>query len=122
MAQPHFRTPGVLTRDDLCSRNTAVVVPGRIDRCPRGTRTEARLIVLHVHAQTAVGQSFPHRSPIDSALSSEFTEPTGAGPDGAVVSAMSGRSWFAAARDDARESGNPSPRGDRTGDTKPGEP
>ena len=42
------------------SKNTVVVSPGRLDRCPCGTGTSARLALLHARGELATGELFVH--------------------------------------------------------------
>jgi proline racemase len=47
---------------DIEALNTVIVSPGRLDRCPCGTGSCARMAVLHARGQLAVGEKFSHRS------------------------------------------------------------
>ena len=49
-------------------RNVAVFADGEIDRSPCGSGTSARLAVLHARGELAVGETFRHRSVVDSAF------------------------------------------------------
>ena len=119
ITQTLFRSPAVRAQSGLHSRNAVVVSPGRIDRCPCGTGTSARLAVLHARGRISVGEPFLHRSLIDSAFSSEITELVRVGPYEAVVTAMSGRAWITAACDYVLEADDPFPAGYRIADTWP---
>jgi proline racemase len=62
---PPERVDGALT-----AKNTVVVAPGRYDRSPCGTGPSARMAVMHVRGELAVGATFVHTSIIDSRLAS----------------------------------------------------
>ena len=47
-------------------RNITVFADGEIDRSPCGSGTSARLAVLHDRAELAIGETFRHRSLVDS--------------------------------------------------------
>jgi proline racemase len=47
-------------------RNVTVFADGEIDRSPCGSGTSARLAVLHARGELATGQTFVHRSIVDS--------------------------------------------------------
>jgi len=47
-------------------RNVTVFADGEIDRSPCGSGTSARLAVLHDRAELAIGETFRHRSLVDS--------------------------------------------------------
>ena len=119
ITQTLFRSSVVREQGCLHSRNAVVVSPGRIDRCPCGTGTSARLAVLHARGRISVGEPFLHRSLIDSSFSSEITELVRVGPYEAVVTAMSGRAWITAACDYVLEADDPFPAGYRIADTWP---
>jgi proline racemase len=76
------------------SKNTVVVSPGRLDRCPCGTGTSARLALLHARGELATGEIFVHESIIDTEFRSRVVETTAAGPVPAVVPEVSGRAWL----------------------------
>ncbi len=47
-------------------RNVTVFADGEVDRSPCGSGTSARLAVLHARGELSIGQSFRHRSIVDS--------------------------------------------------------
>jgi proline racemase len=63
-----------------CARNTVVVSPGRLDRCPCGTGTSARMAVLHARGLLKTGQVFRYRSIIDTEFVCEILGETRVGP------------------------------------------
>ncbi len=77
------------------SRNTCVVKPGRLDRCPTGTGTCARLAVMHARGQIAPGQVFENYSIIDTRFRAGIIEATEVGGVPAVVPKVAGRGFVA---------------------------
>jgi proline racemase len=55
-------------------RNVTVFADGEIDRSPCGSGTSARLAVLHDRGQLAVGETFRHRSIVDSAFEARVVD------------------------------------------------
>ena len=72
------------------SKNTVVVSPGRLDRCPCGTGTSARLALLHARGELATGRDPRPESILDTEFHSRVVETTQAGPVAAVVPEVSG--------------------------------
>ncbi len=77
------------------SRNVCIVQPGRIDRCPTGTGTCARLAVMHARGQIGVGQVFENYSIIDTRFRAGIIEATEVGGVPAVVPKVAGRGFVA---------------------------
>ena len=86
---PASREEGVLT-----ARNAVIVSPGRIDRCPCGTGTSARLAVMHARGEIAIGERFLHKSIIGTVFDSVIESTTTVGPVPAVVPAVAGLAWI----------------------------
>jgi proline racemase len=99
------------------SKNTVVVSPGRLDRCPCGTGTSARLALLHAQGALATGETFVHESIIDTEFASRVVETTTAGPVAAVVPEISGRAWLTGISQYGVDPDDPFPQGYRLGDT-----
>jgi len=76
------------------ARNAVVVSPGRIDRCPCGTGTSARLAVMHARGEIAVGETFVHESLIGSRFESRIESLTTVGEVPAVVPSIAGQAWI----------------------------
>jgi proline racemase len=53
---------------DGAQRNVTVFADGEIDRSPCGSGTSARLAILHARGQIGIGETFQHRSIVDSAF------------------------------------------------------
>lgn len=99
------------------SKNTVVVSPGRLDRCPCGTGTSARLALLHARGDLATGETFVHESIIDTEFRSRVLETTMAGPVAAVVPEVSGRAWLTGVSHYGVDPDDPFPLGYRLNDT-----
>lgn len=113
--QPLHREAG-----GLVSKNAVVVSPGRIDRCPCGTGTSARLAVMYARGQIAVGERFTHRSLIASEFLAHIVTTTRQGDYTAIVPSVAGRSWITAINTYVLEDDDPYPSGYRISDTWPG--
>lgn len=89
-----FTNPVHREADVLVARNAVVVSPGRIDRCPCGTGTSARLAVLHARGQIRPGETFIHESLIGSRFSSTIESLTRVGDYDAVIPSVAGQAWI----------------------------
>ncbi|MGH6954544.1 MAG: proline racemase family protein, partial [Alphaproteobacteria bacterium] len=98
------------------SRNACVVRPGRIDRCPTGTATSARLAVLHARGLIRVGDVFENRSIIDSRFLARVVATTTVGAYPAVVPAVAGRGWVIGVYQYGLDPTDPYPEGYRLED------
>ena len=99
------------------SRNTVVVSPGRLDRCPCGTGTSARMALLHARGDLAVGEAFRHRSILDTVFDCRILIEASAGTVAAVVPEVSGRAWLTGVSQYGVDPDDPFPNGHRLGDT-----
>jgi proline racemase len=78
----------------LTARNAVIVSPGRIDRCPCGTGTSARLAVMHARGQITAGERFVHTSIIGSRFDSVVESRTRVGGIDAVIPSVAGQAWI----------------------------
>lgn len=99
------------------SQNAVVVSLGRIDRCPCGTGTSARLALLHARGELRSGETFIHESIIDTEFRSRVVASTTAGPVAAVIPEISGRAWLTGISQYGVDPEDPFPNGYRLGDT-----
>ncbi len=111
-AGPLYRDGGVLT-----SKNAVVVSPGRIDRCPCGTGTSARMALLHARGELQVGEAFKHLSIIDTEFQCEILETADVGGVPAVIPQVSGRAWLTGISNYGVDPEDPFPNGYRLSDT-----
>lgn len=107
-----YREDGILT-----SKNAVVVSPGRIDRCPCGTGTSARMALLHARGELKVGETFKHLSLIDTEFQCKILESTQVGGRPAVVPQVSGRAWLTGISNYGIDPDDPFPNGYRLSDT-----
>ena len=110
---------GPLTVEDgvKTARNTVVVSPGRLDRCPCGTGTSARLALLHARGDLAVGERFVHRSILDTAFDCTIPATARAGDVPAIIPQVGGRGWVTGISQYGIDPEDPFPTGHRLGDT-----
>ena len=101
------------------SKNTVIVSPGRLDRSPCGTGTSARLAVLHARGQIKQGETFVHRSIIDTEFRGRIEETVDVGGLAGIVPSISGRAWITAFHQYVLDPTDPFPVGYRIGDTWP---
>jgi proline racemase len=99
------------------SRNTVVVSPGRLDRCPCGTGTSARMALLHARGALKTGERFRHLSIIDTEFDCLVVSEAVAGQVPAVVPQVSGRAWLTGISHYGVDPEDPFPTGYRLGDT-----
>jgi proline racemase len=102
---------------EVVSRNAVVVSPGRLDRCPCGTGSSARMALLRETSQLAVGQTFRHRSILDTEFVCRIEATTTVGDTPAVVPNVSGRAWLTGVSYYGVDPEDPYPEGYRLNDT-----
>jgi proline racemase len=109
---PTYRESGVLV-----GRNTVIVSPGRIDRCPCGTGTSARLAVLHARGQIKPGERFISESIIGTRFDSAIESIITVGETDAVVPSVTGQAWITDVSQVGVEPTDPFPTGYTLADT-----
>jgi proline racemase len=107
-----YREDGVLT-----SKNAVVVSPGRIDRCPCGTGTSARMALLQARGELEIGETFKHLSLIDTEFQCKIVETADVGGQPAIVPQVSGRAWLTGISNYGIDPDDPFPNGYRLSDT-----
>ena len=112
ISAPLSRVDGVLT-----SKNAVIVSPGRLDRCPCGTGSSARLALLHARGELQVGERFRHLSVLDTVFDCEVLETTSAGGTPAVIPQINGRAWLTGISTYGIDPEDPFPNGYRLSDT-----
>lgn len=115
--QTEFTGPVEMVHGTMSSKNAVVVSPGRLDRCPCGTGTSARLALLHARGELAVGERFVHRSIIDTEFECRIDSTAQAGGVDAVIPEISGRAWLTGVSYYGVDPDDPFPTGYRLGDT-----
>ena len=101
----------------LTSRNAVVVSPGRLDRCPCGTGTSARMALLHARGELATHERFVHASILDTRFDCEIVAATDVAGVPAVVPEVTGRAWITGVSTYGVDPEDPFPRGYRLADT-----
>jgi proline racemase len=99
------------------ARNAVIVSPGRIDRCPCGTGTCARVALLHARGELQVGETFRHVSIIGTEFEARAVGEASAGGVPAIIPEISGRAWLTGISHYGIDPEDPFPEGYRLGDT-----
>ncbi|PTE10978.1 proline racemase family protein [Mesorhizobium helmanticense] len=115
--QTEFAGPLRIVDGVKTSKNAVVVSPGRLDRCPCGTGTSARMALLHARGDLAVGEKFRHTSILDTVFDCRIVETAMAGSVPAVVTEVSGRAWLTGVSHYGVDPEDPFPEGYRLSDT-----
>lgn len=115
--QTLFAGPLRIENGQKRSKNAVVVSPGRIDRCPCGTGTSARLALLHARGDIKAGEVFHHESIIDTVFESSVISTAKAGPIDAVIPQVTGRAWVTGISNYGVDPEDPFPNGYRLNDT-----
>ena len=80
--------------DALVGRNTVIIQPGKLDRCPTGTGCSARMALLHQQGRLAVGQRYIGESIIGSRFECTIDSETEVGQRPAIHPRISSRGVF----------------------------
>jgi proline racemase len=115
--QTEFVGPLTVVDGVKTSKNTVVVSPGRLDRCPCGTGTSARLALLHARGELAVGERFRHLSILDTVFDCEIVSTASAGAVPAIIPQVSGRAWLTGVSYYGVDPEDPFPEGYRLSDS-----
>ena len=100
-------------------KNTVVVRPGKVDRCPCGTGLSARLAVMHAKGQAKPGDTLLARSIIDSEFLGCIEEELSIGNTKAIRPSITGRAWITGRYQLRLDPQDPWPEGYRLSDTWP---
>jgi proline racemase len=118
ITQTEFTMPAGRDADGvLTARNAVVVSPGRIDRCPCGTGTSARLAVMHARGEISAGERFVHTSIIGSRFDSVIESRTRVSGIDAVVPSVAGQAWITDVSQVGIDPTDPFPEGYTLSDT-----
>ena len=101
------------------AKNTVTVSPGRCDRSPCGTGTSARMAVMHARGELAVGETFVHKSIIDSTFNCRIESTTKVGNKEAIVPSIAGQAWITDLTTLVLDPTDPYPQGYQISDTWP---
>jgi len=89
-----FTGPLQRTDDGIVSRNAMVIGHGRLDRCPTGTGTAARLALLHATGEIAIDENFTNFSAFDTRFEAKVIAETQVGKYPGVVTTVAGQAWI----------------------------
>ena len=89
-----FTGPVERTADGIISRNAMVIGHGRLDRCPTGTGTSARLALLHLRNEIEVNETLIHLSPFDTRFEARVIGEAQVGSYPGVVTTVAGQAWI----------------------------
>lgn len=116
--QTLFAGPIAATSDGgVESKNAVVVSPGRLDRCPCGTGTSARMALLHARGALEIGRPFLHTSILDTRFSGRVVSDATVGDTAAIIPEIEGRAWITGIGQYGVDPTDPFPRGYRLNDT-----
>jgi proline racemase len=115
--QTEFAGPIRVQNGVKTSKNAVVVSPGRLDRCPCGTGSSARLALLHARGELATNEPFRHLSILDTVFDCKVVATTRVGSVAAVVPEIAGRAWLTGVAQYGVDPEDPFPRGYRLSDT-----
>jgi proline racemase len=115
--QTEFAGPVDIKDGVKTSKNAVVVSPGRLDRCPCGTGTSARLALLHARGQLAVSEPFRHTSILDTVFDCSIVDTSKVGSVPAIIPEVSGRAWLTGVSHYGVDPEDPFPEGYRLSDT-----
>ena len=99
------------------SRNAVIVSPGRIDRCPCGTGTSARIALLYARGALKVEEPFRHLSILDTAFDCRILAQARVDAVPAITPEIAGRAWLTGVSQYGVDPEDPFPLGHRLGDT-----
>lgn len=100
-------------------RNTVVIQPGKLDRCPTGTGCSARMALLHHKGVLQVGDQYIAESIIGSRFYCTIDATTRVGERDAIYPLISGQAWITGTHQHMLDPTDPWPEGYRVADTWP---
>ena len=115
--QTEFAGPVETVNGVKTSKNAVVVSPGRLDRCPCGTGSSARLALLHDRGEISVGEVFLHRSILGTEFQCKILCTTPMKHQIGVLSQVAGRAWLTGISHYGVDPTDPFPTGYRLSDT-----
>lgn len=100
-------------------RNTVVIQPGKLDRCPTGTGCSARMALLHHQGVLQVGDEYLAESIIGSRFRCSVDATTMVGERQAIYPLISGQAWITGTHQHMLDPTDPWPEGYKVADTWP---
>ena len=114
LAAPITQEQGVLV-----GRNTVVIQPGKVDRCPTGTGCSARMALLHAQGLMKTGDHFMGESILGSRFHCRIDSTTRVGKLDAIYPIITGSAWITGTHQHTLDPTDPWPEGYRLADTWP---
>lgn len=105
--------------EGLLGRNTVVIQPGKLDRCPTGTGCSARMALLHAKGMLTQGDIYIGESIIGSRFRCRIDSLTTVGRSPAIYPIISGQAWITGTHQHFIDPTDPWPSGYRLADTWP---
>lgn len=103
----------------LLSKNTVVIQPGKLDRCPTGTGISARMALLYAKGQMKTGDILVGESIIGSRFYGTIHSEARVGDTRAIIPEISGQAWITGTHQHFLDPTDPWPEGYRVADTWP---
>jgi len=100
-------------------RNSVVIQPGKLDRCPTGTGCSARMALLYQQGMLQQGDHFIGESIIGSRFYCSIDAITRVGNRQAIYPLISGQAWITGTHQHILDPTDPWPEGYRISDTWP---
>ncbi len=100
-------------------RNSVVIQPGKLDRCPTGTGCSARMALLHHQGLLQAGEHYIGESIIGSRFHCTLDAVTRVGERQAIYPLISGQAWITGTHQHMLDPTDPWPEGYRVADTWP---
>jgi len=100
-------------------RNTVVIQPGKLDRCPTGTGCSARMALMHAKGQLNPGEIFIGESILGARFQCSINSITSIGNKEAINPVVTGRAWITGTHQHTLDPTDPWPQGYRVSDTWP---
>ena len=103
----------------MVGRNTVIIQPGKLDRCPTGTGCSARMALLHTKGLLKPEDKYIGESIIDSRFYCHIDSAKKVGNKNAIYPVISGRAWITGTHQHTLDPTDPWPQGYRVSDTWP---
>jgi len=105
------------TEPDGATRTCSILMPGRVDRSPCGTGSNANMATRHARGLTKTGETQISRSIIDGEFQTVLNETTLLGTQQAVKTTITGRCWIYGITQLGIDPSDPFPKGFLLSDT-----
>ena len=116
VANVFFAGPLDRKDDRVVAKNATVCNHGRLDRCPCGTGTSARMAVMHANGQLALNQPFESVAITGTRFYCRISDTTQIGPVHAVIPNIAGQAWITGIMQYGVDPTDPLPKGHKLSD------